>query len=70
MVGPGSIETKIIGLIPFRIKSFKAFVRAENLNTARFLDDSFSFSNNNLVTPSSALPGLQIRVGVYWSFVN
>src|SRR5688572_3149704 len=23
MVGPGSIETKIIGLIPFRIKSFK-----------------------------------------------
>lgn len=53
----------------FRIRPFKAFVRAENLNTARNLE-GFSFTNNNLVAPGYALPGLQFRLGVYWSFVN
>jgi hypothetical protein len=61
--------------VHFRIRSFKAFIRGENLNTGRFLKDygknqGFSFTNNNLVAPAYALPGLQIRVGIYWSFVN
>jgi hypothetical protein len=60
----------IAAYVHFRIRSFKAFIRAENLNTARFLDGNFGFTNNNLVAPAYALPGLQIRVGVYWSFVN
>ncbi len=59
----------IAAYVHFRIRPFKAFVRAENLNTARKLG-GFGFTNNNLVAPSYALPGLQIRLGVYWSFVN
>lgn len=59
----------ISGYLHFRIRPFKAFVRAENLNTARNLD-GFGFTNNNLVAPGYALPGLQIRLGIYWSFVN
>jgi len=59
----------IAGYVHFRIRSFKAFFRAENLNTARNLD-GFGFTNNNLVAPNYAIPGLQIRLGVYWGFVN
>jgi hypothetical protein len=59
----------ISAYVHFRIKPFKAFIRFENLNTARSLD-GFSFTRNNLVAPGYALPGLQIRTGVYWSFVN
>ncbi len=53
----------------FRIRPFRAFIRAENLNTARNLD-GFGFTNNNLIATGYALPGLQFRLGVYWSFVN
>jgi hypothetical protein len=54
----------------FRIRPFKAFVRVENLNTARKDASGFGFTNNNLVAPGYAMPGLQFRLGVYWSFVN
>jgi hypothetical protein len=53
----------------FRIRPFKAFIRVENLNTARD-NGGFGFTNNNLVAPGYALPGLQFRLGVYWGFVN
>lgn len=59
----------IAAYINFRIRPFKAFIRAENLNTARFAK-GFAFTGNNLIAPGYALPGLVIRVGVYWSFVN
>jgi hypothetical protein len=51
----------------FRIRPFKAFVRIENLNT---LSKSGTFTNNNLVAPGYAFPGLQIRLGIFWGFVN
>ena len=55
----------------FRIGPFKTFFRIENLNTARKMKNGgFGFTNNNLVAPGYALPGLQFRLGVYWSFVN
>lgn len=53
----------------FRIRSFKAYLRAENLNTVRLLG-GFQFNNNNLAAPGYPTPGLNIRFGVYWSFVN
>ncbi len=59
----------IAAYIHFRIRPFKAFFRVENLNTARNLE-GFGFTNNNLVAPNYAMPGLQIRLGVYWGFVN
>jgi hypothetical protein len=53
----------------FRIRTFKAYIRAENLNTARMFG-GFQFNNNNLAAPGYPIPGLNIRFGVYWSFVN
>jgi hypothetical protein len=52
-----------------RIRSFRAYVRAENLNTARIFG-GFQFNNNNLAAPGYPTPGLNLRFGVYWSFVN
>lgn len=61
----------ISAYVHFRIKPFKAFIRAENLNAARKMKgEGFGFTKNNLVAPDYPLPGLQIRVGIYWSFVN
>jgi Putative porin len=60
----------ITAFLHFRIKSFKAFVRMENLNTAETGFGSLTFTRNNLTAPGYALPGLQFRLGVYWGFVN
>lgn len=50
----------------FRIKSFTAYVRAENLNAF----GGGGFNNNNVIIPDYPYPGLQIRLGIFWSFVN
>jgi hypothetical protein len=55
--------------VHFRIRSFKAYIRAENLNTVRFLG-GLQFNNNNLAAPRYPTPGMLIRFGIYWSFVN
>jgi hypothetical protein len=60
----------IAGFVHFRIKSFKFYFRAENLNTAKVTNREFGFTKNNLAAPGYYYPGLQIRLGVYWSFVN
>lgn len=61
----------ISAYVHFRIKPFKAYIRAENLNAARKMKgEGFGFTRNNLVAPDYPLPGLQIRVGIWWSFVN
>jgi len=60
----------ISAYVHFRIRPFKAFFRVENLNTARNLDGNFGFTHNNLVAPGYAYPGLVLRLGIYWSFVN
>ena len=53
----------------FRIKSFTGFLRAENLNTVSF-KNGFGFVNNNYATPYIPSPGMIIRFGVRWWFVN
>jgi hypothetical protein len=60
----------IAAYVHFRIRSFAAYVRAENLNTAVSRDGVFGFYNNNLAAPNYPYQGLMIRVGIYWSFVN
>ncbi|MCS3795781.1 putative porin [Niastella sp. OAS944] len=58
----------INGYLHFRIKSFSAYVRAENLNA---LDvTAGGFTKNNVPTLDYPYPGLQIRVGIFWSFVD
>ncbi len=53
----------------FRIKSFTAFIKAENLNTAA-INDGLAFTNNNLSAPYYPTPGLMIRFGIKWGMVN
>jgi hypothetical protein len=61
----------ISAFLHFRIRSFKAFVRAENLNTMQVTKDGgFGFTHNNLAAPGYPYPGLQIRLGIWWGFVN
>ncbi|MEO5996162.1 MAG: putative porin [Chitinophagaceae bacterium] len=55
--------------VTFRIKSFNAYVRGENLNSLR-IKEQFGFTNNNLAAPLYPYQGLQIRLGIFWSFVN
>ena len=61
----------ISAYVHFRVRSFKAFIRAENLHTVeKKQGQGLSFTNNSIVAPGYAMPGLQIRIGVYWGFVN
>ncbi len=59
----------ITAYIHFRIRSLYLFVRAENLNTVQ-VSPAFGFLNNNLAAPLQPLPGMLIRFGIYWGFVN
>jgi hypothetical protein len=52
----------------FRIKSFNAYVRAENVQA--FNPGKGGFTNNNVPTLNYPYPGLQMRFGIFWSFVN
>jgi hypothetical protein len=61
----------ITAYLNFRIRSFVAYFRTENLNTAQDTPAlGFGFTNNNFVAPSYPYAGLKIRFGIYWSFVN
>ncbi|MBU9937551.1 MAG: putative porin, partial [Ferruginibacter sp.] len=53
----------------FRIKSFTAFIRAENLNTVRFTN-GFGFTNNNFAALHYPMQGFMFRFGIRWGFVN
>lgn len=52
----------------FRIKTFNAYVRGENINS--FNPTQGGFTKNNIPTIDYPYPGLQIRVGVFWAFIN
>jgi Putative porin len=61
----------ITAYLNFRIRSFVAYFRTENLNTAQVSSATgFGFTNNNFVAPLYPNSGLKIRLGIYWSFVN
>ena len=61
----------ISAFVHFRIRSFKAFLRFENLNTMQVTKDGgFGWTNNNLAAPGYPYPGLQFRLGIWWNFVN
>ncbi|WP_317235183.1 putative porin [Niabella ginsengisoli] len=65
----------IAAFIHFRINSFRAFLRAENLNTFRSLKSvdgstNYGFTNSNYAAPDYLYPGFNIRFGVFWGFVN
>jgi hypothetical protein len=53
----------------FRIKSFKGFIRVENLNTIN-LDNNYKFTRNNFSGPHYPQKSFWFRAGIWWSFVN
>lgn len=53
----------------FRIKSFKGFIRLENLNSLE-PKDGLKFTKYNFSGPYYPTRGLWFRVGIWWSFVN
>ena len=59
----------IAAFFDFRIKSFTAYIRAENLNTIN-VSSGFGFTHNNFAAPHYPTPGLMIRFGIQWGFVN
>jgi hypothetical protein len=52
----------------FRIKTFKGFLRLENVNTLNV--NGFSFNKNNFGTPHYPSRALWFRAGVWWTFIN
>lgn len=59
----------ISAFLNFRIKSFKSFIRLENLN-ALDVQNGFKFDKVNFVSEQYPYAGLWIRFGVWWNFVN
>jgi hypothetical protein len=53
-----------------RIRSFTAYVQAEGVNAAALKPLGFGWYNNNFVAPNYPEPGLIIRVGIFWGFIN
>ncbi len=53
----------------FRIRSFTAYVRLENLNAVDF-SNGFGFTHSNFAAPHYLYPGLVTRFGIQWNFVN
>ena len=52
----------------FRIKSFKAFLRAENLNTLN--TKTFAFNHYNYKLQNYPGAGVWMRLGIWWNFIN
>lgn len=53
----------------FRIRNFRSFCRIENLNTIT-TTNGFGFRKHNFAAPDYPYPGMIMRLGIYWSFVN
>lgn len=64
-----SNKPDIAAYMHFRIRNFRAFLRVENLNTIT-ITNGFGFRNNNFAAPGYPYPGMNLRLGIYWSFVN
>ncbi|MBB1285624.1 hypothetical protein HRH25_14655 [Flavisolibacter sp. BT320] len=54
----------------FRIRTFKGFLRLENLNAANFSGGSLAFNANNRAAFGYPMPGMVFRFGIFWTFVN
>ena len=59
----------VSAFLHFRIKTFTGFLRAENLNTIN-LTDGFGFNKYNFAAPHYIYPGMVIRFGIQWAFIN
>lgn len=65
-----SNRPEVNGFFDFKIKTFKAFVRLENLNSFARNTGSFGFNKSNLTAQHYPQPGLWFRLGIWWTFIN
>ncbi len=56
--------------LDFRIKSFKAFVRLEHINSVQYQYNSISFTDRNYAAPLYPERALWIHLGIWWNFIN
>ena len=68
--GTISNRPEINAFFNFRIKSFKAFIRAENLNTLGTNTGQPGFTKNNLTAFHYPQQSFWFRLGIWWTFVN
>jgi hypothetical protein len=54
----------------FRVRSFTSYLRVEGLNALAFSPNGFGFYKNNFVAPSYPSPGMVLRFGFIWGFIN
>jgi len=54
----------------FRVRSFTAYIRAENVGTIAFSPHGFGFYHNNFVAPDYPSPAMILRFGFFWGFIN
>lgn len=59
----------VAAYLHFRIRTFNGYIRAENLNAFE-LGDNPGFTANNMGAPEYPYPGLLLRFGFYWTFLN
>ena len=59
---------EVTAYLNFRIRSFSTYLRLENLNSFQF--STGSFTGNNVLTEGYPSPGMNLRLGIFWSFVN
>lgn len=65
-----SNRPELHAFLHFRIRTFKGFLRLENLHTANLGGGGLSFNANNLAASGYPTPGMVFRFGIYWAFVN
>ena len=61
---------EINAFFDFRIKTFKAFIRTENLNTIGTNTGKFGLNQNNLTAQHYPQEGFWFRLGIWWTFIN
>ncbi|MEP6513492.1 MAG: putative porin [Parafilimonas sp.] len=64
-----SIRPNVNLFLNIRIKSFKGFIRLENINSVNPAD-GFAFTHYDFVAPHYASRALWVRLGIWWNFVN
>ncbi|RYF85418.1 MAG: hypothetical protein EON98_06620, partial [Chitinophagaceae bacterium] len=64
-----SNRPELHAFLNMRVRTFRAYVRIENLNTASF-ESGFGFKHHNFAAPQYPMPGMIFRLGIYWVFVN
>ncbi len=65
-----SNRPEVNAFFDFRIKTFKAFIRAENLNTIGTNTGKFGLNQNNLTAEHYPQQGFWFRLGIWWTFIN